>query len=151
MNQKRLREQGFTLIELLIVIVIIGILSGVLLSVINPAAQRDRANQTVMKSNLDKIRMAILACNNSRVSLASCGTFAAIQVASPTGNPTGSTYNIISATAASVAYRACSGGTAAACAVLATVPAATVCYITDTITAAGVHSRTLSAGCVIDK
>jgi general secretion pathway protein G len=141
MNQKRLREKGFTLIELLIVIVIIGILSGILLTVINPAAQRDRANQTVMKSNADKIRMAALACNTSRASLASCNNFAAIQVADPTGTPAGSTYSY-AANAVTATINACSAGTIAAC---------TGCLITDTITAAGVWSRTLSAGCVIDQ
>ena len=65
LTRNRQNQVGFTLIELLIVIVIIGILSGVLLSVINPIKQQQKANETVMRSNLDKIRMAFLACVNT--------------------------------------------------------------------------------------
>jgi len=63
----RKSQNGFTLIELLIVIVIIGILSGVLVSVINPVQQQHRANQTVMRSSLEKLHMAQLACANARL------------------------------------------------------------------------------------
>jgi len=35
------KEEGFTLIELLIVVVIIGILAGVLITVINPIRQQN--------------------------------------------------------------------------------------------------------------
>ncbi len=67
-------QKGFTLIELLIVIVIIGILSGVLLSVINPVRQQQKANETVMRSNLNKIKMALMACVNSTETPSKCAT-----------------------------------------------------------------------------
>jgi len=46
---------GFTLIELLIVIVLLGILSGVLYSVINPEAIRDIARDSARMSNVRKL------------------------------------------------------------------------------------------------
>ena len=81
-------QKGFTLIELLIVIVILGILSGVLLSVINPARQQQKANETVMRSNMDKLKMALLSCINSRaIPYNSCRTFADVGANDPTGKP----------------------------------------------------------------
>ena len=50
---------GFTLIELLIVIVIIGILAGVLLAVIDPAAQQNRARDANVRADLNKLGLAI--------------------------------------------------------------------------------------------
>ncbi len=49
---------GFTLIELLIVIVIIGILAGVLISVINPTAQQNRARDANVKALINKVALA---------------------------------------------------------------------------------------------
>jgi len=51
---KKLKD-GFTLIELLIVIVLLGILSGVLYSVINPEAIRNIARDSVRMSNVRKL------------------------------------------------------------------------------------------------
>ena len=85
-------QKGFTLIELLIVIVIIGILSGVLISVVNPVKQQQKANETVMRSNLDKIRMAFLSCVNSRADPYNyCNSFAEIGVNDPVGKPKSTT------------------------------------------------------------
>ena len=85
-------QKGFTLIELLIVIVIIGILSGVLISVVNPVKQQQKANETVMRSNLDKIRMAFMACVNSREDPYNyCDSFAEIGVNDPVGKPKSTT------------------------------------------------------------
>jgi len=50
--------QGFTLIELLIVIVIIGILSMVLISIIDPEVQMSRANDGVVKASINKIALS---------------------------------------------------------------------------------------------
>lgn len=52
------RTAGFTLIELLIVIVIIGILAGVLISVINPAAQQNKAKDANVKAAMSKVSLA---------------------------------------------------------------------------------------------
>ena len=90
-------EQGFTLIELLIVIVLIGILSGVLLAVIQPGAQRARAQEAVAKANLDKIRMAMLACISARQNpLNSCISFEGIGANDPSGEPTPSVTYVVS-------------------------------------------------------
>ncbi len=99
LKDSRLRAaSGFTLIELLLVNVIIGILSGVLIAVINPVQTRRRANESVLRSNLDKICLAMQACAAARSDpLTSCynsdfGTFASlIGVNTPT-SPTGATW-----------------------------------------------------------
>ena len=52
-------QKGFTLIELLIVIVIIGILAGVLIAIIDPQAQQDRAKDANVTAGLNKIALAI--------------------------------------------------------------------------------------------
>jgi prepilin-type N-terminal cleavage/methylation domain-containing protein len=51
------KEKGFTLIELLIVIVIIGILAGVLISVINPAQQTNRARDAGVQAAINKVAL----------------------------------------------------------------------------------------------
>ena len=51
-------SKGFTLIELLIVIVIIGILAGVLIAVINPATQQNRAQDAGVKAVMNKVALA---------------------------------------------------------------------------------------------
>lgn len=54
-------SKGFTLIELLVVITIIGVLSGVVLRVVNVQRQKDVASDAVKRSNVEKISMAIEA------------------------------------------------------------------------------------------
>lgn len=51
-------SKGFTLIELLIVIVIIGILAGVLIAVINPAAQSNKARDAGVQASINKVALA---------------------------------------------------------------------------------------------
>lgn len=105
-------NQGFTLIELLIVIVLIGILSGVLLSVIQPGAQRERANETVMKANMDKMLLAIKACVSARKDpFTACDTAAEVGVNIPTGEPVAGTAYSITATSPNILVSACLGGT----------------------------------------
>lgn len=53
------KQKGFTLIELLIVVSLIGILSGVLISVMDPNASRSRARDTQRISDLKKIQVAL--------------------------------------------------------------------------------------------
>jgi len=53
------RPTGFTLIELLIVVAIIGILSGIVLTIINPGRFQKRARDTRRKSDLGAIQTAI--------------------------------------------------------------------------------------------
>lgn len=52
-------QKGFTLIELLIVIVIIGILAGVLIAVINPAQQQNRARDAGVQATMNKVALAV--------------------------------------------------------------------------------------------
>ncbi len=52
------RQKGFTLIELLIVIVIIGILAGVLIAIINPGQQQNRARDANVKATMNKVVLA---------------------------------------------------------------------------------------------
>lgn len=47
--------KGFTLIELLIVIVIIGILAGVLIAIIDPATQQNRARDAGVQATINKV------------------------------------------------------------------------------------------------
>lgn len=61
-------EKGFTLIELLIVIVIIGILASVLIAVINPARQQNRARNAAIRSSMQKIGFAL---NTARAGIGS--------------------------------------------------------------------------------
>lgn len=55
------QTSGFTLIELLIVVVIIGIMSGILLVIIDPQKQRARAQDGVRVGNVSKLVQSIEA------------------------------------------------------------------------------------------
>ena len=57
----REKKLGFTLIELLLVVSIIGVLSGVLLTVINPTRQNQYAQDGVRRANIEKLAQAIEA------------------------------------------------------------------------------------------
>ncbi len=52
-------KKGFTIVELLIVISIIGILSGVMLSVINVQQTKNRAQDAVRKEDISSIAGAL--------------------------------------------------------------------------------------------
>ncbi len=153
-------NQGFTLIELLIVIVLIGILSGVLLSVIQPGAQRERAQQAVMRENLDKLLMAVQACINSRSSVTVCRatsnsaadqtTFflngGVLGVNRPNDSPIASTVYRVYPSGTDIALDVALGGTFNA------GTSTTVCemrYILNTTTGL-VTTRTFSPRCMID-
>jgi prepilin-type N-terminal cleavage/methylation domain-containing protein len=55
------RKNGFTLIELMIVIVIIGILSGVLIALLNPVATQNKAKDGVTKATMNKLALGAQA------------------------------------------------------------------------------------------
>lgn len=92
---RRTNDKGFTLIELLIVIVIIGILAGIVLSVINPAQQQAKAREAVLRSNVNKVCLAMFACANTQdgtAAVAACDTHPELGTNDPSGTPTGSSY-----------------------------------------------------------
>ncbi|MFA6981676.1 MAG: prepilin-type N-terminal cleavage/methylation domain-containing protein [Patescibacteria group bacterium] len=69
-------ERGFTLIELLIVIVIIGILAGVLITVLDPAAQQRKASEASLRANVEKGCLALHACAATSDAEDQCDTYA---------------------------------------------------------------------------
>lgn len=52
-------NSGFTLIELMIVIVIIGILSGVLIAILNPIAAQNKARDANTKASINKLALGV--------------------------------------------------------------------------------------------
>jgi prepilin-type N-terminal cleavage/methylation domain-containing protein len=61
---------GFTLIELMIVIVIIGLLSGILIALINPTKTQNRARDATVKAAINKIALAASAYVSATGSIA---------------------------------------------------------------------------------
>ena len=98
---KRIRysASGFTLIELLIVIVIIGILAGVLLTVIDPARQQRKAKETVLRATVEKGCLALHACGGTSTDANNCDEKTEIGVRAVDGTPVGSTYYVNDAVA----------------------------------------------------
>lgn len=58
-------SRGFTLVELLVVVSLIGILAGVMISIINPVKQRKIAEDGVKMANLQKLALGIEAYGNA--------------------------------------------------------------------------------------
>lgn len=58
-NKKHFNNPGFTLIELIIVVLLIGVLSGVLISAINSDQLKKRTEDSTKKANLEKIVSAM--------------------------------------------------------------------------------------------
>lgn len=60
------KKSGFTLIELLIVVALLGILSTVILVILNPAKQRQRAQDGALLSSMGKAAAALEAYYNAK-------------------------------------------------------------------------------------
>ena len=90
-------QKGFTLIELLIVIVIIGILAGLLVTVINPAQQQMKAREAVLRANVEKGCLGLHACGSTTDDANNCDTKAEVGLRAIDGSPTGSTYYLTDA------------------------------------------------------
>ncbi|RJR27400.1 prepilin-type N-terminal cleavage/methylation domain-containing protein [candidate division WWE3 bacterium] len=58
-RMKKTKQSGFTLIELLLVVIIIGVLSGLVLSVINVAGIRARSRDAQRSGDLKRIQTAL--------------------------------------------------------------------------------------------
>ena len=65
--RNKIAQKGFTLIELLIVIVIIGVLAGIVIVILNPAVQRNRARDSVLLASINKIGAEAQAYANSDI------------------------------------------------------------------------------------
>lgn len=61
--QAKLQQTGFTLIELLVVVSVIGVLSGVMVGVIDSQRQKKVAEDAVKKANLEKLITGIEGFN----------------------------------------------------------------------------------------
>jgi prepilin-type N-terminal cleavage/methylation domain-containing protein len=73
-------ERGFTLIELLVVIAVLGILMGVTLAVINPAARMNEARDSKRMAVLAQLAEAMEACYTKNLgSYASCDSATKLQ------------------------------------------------------------------------
>jgi len=133
-----LNKRGFTLIELLVVIGIIGILAGIVISVINPAQQRVKANQAVMRASVEKACLAAVACvqsSSTGVCTATAATVANnVGITLTNGQPAGSAYT----------YTFAGGGVAT---IVGTIGA---CIVTCTPTAVGTNPIALSGTCLIN-
>jgi prepilin-type N-terminal cleavage/methylation domain-containing protein len=94
-NKKKITVlPGFTLIELLIVIVIIGILAGVLLTVIDPAKQQRKARETVLRSTVEKGCLALHACGSTSSYAIGCDSAPEVGIINPDGTPGTATYTL---------------------------------------------------------
>ena len=81
MEKNRSKESGFTLIEIMLVVLVIGILSGITVSLVNSNRQQARAHDAVNLANLDKAVSAIESYYYGE------GSYPIIAGATSAGNP----------------------------------------------------------------
>ena len=83
-------QKGFTLIELLIVIVVIGVLAGLVIVILNPTLQRNRARDAVIIASINKIAGEAQSFSNSDIT--GVGTYpTCLQLTGPAGAGTTTT------------------------------------------------------------
>lgn len=78
-------QKGFTLIEILIVVTIIGVLTGVVISVINPAKSRAKAEDSVRHTTIEKLSQGINAYRHASLE----DVYPAVEDGVPVGLGTG--------------------------------------------------------------
>lgn len=74
------QKKAFTLVEVLIVLVIISIMAGLLITVIDPVRQRQRAQDGTIVATANKIVAAVEAYNSALGAYPSCATLAAGEI-----------------------------------------------------------------------
>lgn len=67
MKSNNQAELGFTLIELAVVVVLIGVFLAVLIVILNPDRQRERAYASVVSTTINRIMVEIKTTVNSDV------------------------------------------------------------------------------------
>ena len=92
-NKNNINKYGFTLIELLLVIVIIGILAGVVLAIVKPTLQQGKATESVLKSNVNKMCLALFGCASTTTNEVLCDDIASIGITTPT-QPKSAAYSV---------------------------------------------------------
>lgn len=112
LRKLRNSASGFTLIELLIVIVIIGILAGILLTVIDPARQQRKAKESVLRATVEKGCLALHACGGTSTDATTCDSMTEAGIKDPTGTPPTATYFIRGDTATTASNSVAAGATA---------------------------------------
>jgi prepilin-type N-terminal cleavage/methylation domain-containing protein len=86
--QQSASRKGFTLVEVLIVLVIISIMAGLLITVIDPVKQRNRARDGTIVATANKIVAAAQAYNSALGSYPNCYVLAGSGTSSEIQNTT---------------------------------------------------------------
>ena len=104
-------RKSFTLVELLVVVSVIGILAGIMISIINPERQRQRARDARRRSDLAIVSTAleqyyadhsVYPADTSYTDLRGNGTFTNGYLANPPVDPKTDTYDYCYSTNASL-------------------------------------------------
>lgn len=81
-------KKGFTLVEVLIVLVIISIMAGLLITVIDPVKQRQRAQDGTLVATANKIVAAVEAYNSAVGTYPTCAELVAGEIGNATATHT---------------------------------------------------------------